>query len=454
MQTGLLALLRSATFTYAFSLTVGVLVTYVLAQFDSGTASDGVMRADNTLLTISMITREAMRILENNLAFTKRVNRQYDDKFAIEGAKIGYVVNARKPVRYTVSTGQALSLQDATETQVPVSLTTQDHVDFQFSSADLKLSIDDFGDRFIQPAVAALANKIDYNGLQLYKQVYNSVSTLDASPPVSPIATPTQLLVYLMAGVMLDNNAAPQDELRHLVITPKMQAFIVDALKGLFQQATAISQQYSKGQMGTAAGFQWAMDQNCPTHVSGIYTGAVAVNATANQTGAALGVTVGTSYGFVAGDIFTIAGVYSVNPQSRQSTGQLQQFTLTAGAAGTTTGTLAISPPIITSGPMQTVSNSPAATAVITFVNAAGATGTSNPLGLAFHRDAFTLVTADLPVPKGTDMASRVSDKQLGISLRIVRDYDITTDQFPCRIDVLYGWATLRPELACRVYSA
>lgn len=450
MRTVLLRWLRNTRLCWAVSMAVAVIVA-VIARLTSEPSS--VSYADNTLLTISMITREALRILENNLAFTKRVNRQYDDKFAIEGAKIGYVVNARKPVKYVVSTGQALSLQDSTETQVPVSLTTQDHVDFQFSSADLKLSIDDFGDRFINPAVAALANKIDYNGLQLYKQVYNAVSTLDVGV-AAPIATPTQLLVYLMAGVMLDNNAAPMDEQRHLVITPKMQAYIVDALKGLFQQSNAIASQYMKGQMGTAAGFQWAMDQNCPTHVSGIFTGALAVGA-AGQTGASLAITAGTSFAFVAGDIFTIAGVYSINPQSRASTGQLQQFTVTAAASGTTTGTLSISPPIIPTGPLQTVSAGPAGGATITLLGpVSAAAATSNPLGLAFHRDAFTLVTADLPVPKGTDMASRVSDKQLGISLRIVRDYDITTDQFPCRIDVLYGWAVLRPELACRVYAA
>jgi hypothetical protein len=425
------------------SVAIAIGIYYLLGGFMPH--AGGLMVADNTLLTISMITREALRVLENNLAFTKRVNRQYDDKFAIEGAKIGYVVNARKPVRYIVATGQALALQDATETQVPVSLTTQDHVDFQFSSADLKLSIDDFGDRFIQPAVSALANKIDYNGLQLYKQIYNAVGT--------PGVTPIQLLTYLMAGVALDNNAAPQDEMRHLVITPKMQAYIVDALKGLFQQATAISQQYAKGQMGTAAGFQWAMDQNCPTHQSGTFTTGGTVTG-ANQVGSSL-----ITGGWVAadlkkGDVFTIGagatGVYGVNPQSYQSTGELQVFTVLSDIAGAGALTLPIAPAIITTGAFKTVAASPAAGATI---NLLSATGVSSPQGMAFHRDAFTLVTADLPVPKGTDMASRVSDKQLGISLRIVRDYDITTDQFPCRIDVLYGWATLRPELACRVLA-
>jgi hypothetical protein len=204
-----------------------------------------------------------------------------------------------------------------------------------------------------------------------------------------------------------------------------------------------------KGQMGTAAGFQWAMDQNCPTHVSGIYTTAGTV--AAGLTGAAIATTGWTGAALKAGDIVTFAGVYAINPQSRASTGQLQQFTLTAATSSATVPTLNISPAIIATGPLQNVSNATTAGAVAVLTPAAGS---SNPLGLAFHRDAFTLVTADLPVPKGTDMASRVSDKQLGISLRIVRDYDITTDQFPCRIDVLYGWAALRPELACRVYAA
>jgi hypothetical protein len=430
----------------ALAVLIAALVTFLLGGFEA--AADGTNYAANTLLTISMITKEALRILENNLAFTKRVNRQYDDKFAVEGAKIGYVVNARKPVRYVVSTGQALQIQDATETQVPVTLTTQDHVDFQFSSADLALSVDMFKDRFLQPAVSALANKIDYAGLQLYSQVANTVGT--------PGTTPNTLLTYLLAGVALDNNAAPQDEERHVVITPKMQAYIVDALKGLFQQATAIAQQYIKGQMGIAAGFHWAMDQNCPTHTVGTLGGTPLVNG-ASQTGSSLitdGWTAAVANRLKKGDVFTIGtgatGVYGVNPQSRQSTGELQQFVVTADVAsdGSGNATIPIWPPITTSGAYQTVVAAPGDNAAITVL---GAASTSTPQGMAFHRDAFTLVTADLPVPKGVDMGSRVADKQLGISLRIVRAYDITTDQWPCRIDVLYGWASLRPELACRV---
>ena len=400
----------------------------------------------NTLLTISMITREALRVLENSLTFTKGVNRQYDGKFGVEGAKIGTVLNVRKPPRYVGRTGTAISIEDATETQVAVTLDTQFGVDLSFTSESLGLKIDDFSERFITPAVATIANKIDNSGLALYKDIYSSVGT--------PATTPNALLTYLQAGVKLDDNCAPMDGQRSVVITPLMQATMVDALKGLFQQSSAIASQYRKGQMGTAAGFDWFMDQNCNTHTTGVFTTSATplVNG-ASQTGAAL-ITDGWNSGsstVTAGDVFTIADVNHVNPQSRESTGALQQFVCTA--AGTSSGgalTLAISPSITTSGGFQTVDAGPADNAALTFV---GAESTQSPQGLAHHKDAFTLAMADLPLPQGTDMAARVSDDQLGMSIRLIRDYDITTDKFPCRLDVLFGWATLRPELACRVQA-
>jgi hypothetical protein len=400
----------------------------------------------NTLLTISMITREALRVLENNLTFTKTVNRQYDDRFGVEGAKIGTVLNVRKPPRYVGRTGTAISIEDATETQVAVTLDTQFGVDISFTSEDLALKIDDFSKRFISPAVATIANKIDHSGLALYKSVYNSVGT--------PGTTPNALLTYLQAGVKLDDNAAPMDGDRSVCITPMMQATIVDALKGLFQQSSAIASQYRRGQMGTAIGFDWYMDQNCNTHTVGPLGGTPLVNG-ASQTGASLitdGWTAAAASRLKEGDIFTIAGVNSVNPQSRQDTGQLQQFVCTADKSSDGSGNLTatISPSITTSGAFQTVTGSPADNAAITVV---GAASTVSPQGILHHKDAFTLAMADLPLPQGTDMAARVSDSQLGMSIRMIRDYDITTDKFPCRLDVLFGWAALRPELACRIQS-
>jgi hypothetical protein len=398
----------------------------------------------NTLLTISMITREALRVLENNLTFTKGVNRQYDDKFGVEGAKIGTVLNVRKPPRYIGRTGTAISIEDATETQVAVTLDTQFGVDITFTSEDLALKIDDFSQRFITPAIATVANKIDTAGLALYKDVYNSVGT--------PGTPPTALLTYLEAGVKLDNSSAPLDGQRSVVVTPLMQAKIVDALKGLFQQSSALATQYRKGTMGTAAGFDWLMDQNVNTHTVGPLGGTPLVNGSTSSGATTLvtdGWTASAASRLLKGDIITITGVNGVNPQSRQSTGLQQQFVITANASSDGSGNLtaAISPAITSSGAFQTVDALPADNATIQTQVAS----TLCPQGLAHHKDAFTLAMADLPLPQGTDMAARVSDSQLGMSIRMIRDYDITTDKFPCRLDVLFGWATLRPELACRV---
>jgi hypothetical protein len=400
----------------------------------------------NAFLTISMITREALRVLENNLTFTKGVNRQYDSRFGVEGAKIGTVLNVRKPPRYVGRTGSAISIEDAVETQVAVTLDTQFGVDISFTSEDLALKIDDFSERFITPAVATIANKIDHSGLALYKDIYQSVGT--------PGTTPNALLTYLQAGVKLDDSAAPMDGQRAVCITPLMQATMVDALKGLFQQSSAIASQYRKGQMGTAAGFDWFMDQNVNSHTVGPLGGTPLVNG-GSQTGASLitdGWTASAASRLKQGDVFTVAGVNSVNPQSRQDTGVLQQFVCTADKSSDGSGNLTqtISPSITVSGYGQTVTGSPADNAALTIV---GAASTVTPQGLASHKDAFTLAMADLPLPKGTDMAARVSDDQLGMSIRMIRDYDITTDKFPCRLDVLFGWATLRPELACRIQA-
>lgn len=398
----------------------------------------------NTLLTIDMIVNEALMVLENNLTFAMNVNRMYDEQFARSGAKIGNIVNVRKPVRYIVSTGRALQLQDATETSEAVALTTQAHVDFAFTSADLTLSVDMFSERFLKPAIAAIANKIDYDGLTLYQNVYNTVGT--------PGTTPNALLTYLQAGVKLDHEATPRDGMRGLVIDPLAQATIVDALKGLFHASSEVSSQYKNGMMGMTAGFDWAMDQNVNMHTVGPLGGTPLVNG-ASQTGASLITDAWTSAAanrLKKGDVFTIQDVYAVNPQSRQSTGQLRQFVVTADTDSDGSGnlTIPISPSIVTSGAFQTVNAAPANNAPITVL---GAANTVSPQGMAYHRDAFTLVCADLEMPSGVDMAARRSDPQLGISMRLVRQYDINGDLFPCRIDVLYGWKTIRPELACRI---
>jgi hypothetical protein len=402
----------------------------------------------NTLLTIQMITNEALALLENELTFTKFVNRQYDDSFGVRGAKIGDTLNVRKPVRFVGRTGQAIGIENVTETSIPVQLTTQAGVDFSFSSADLTLRIDDFAERYLKPAVANIANRIDRDGLVMATNAtYNSVGT-----PGTALTDGNNLL---LAGALLDDNDAPRGGgMRAAVWSAKNQAAVVKGLQGLFNAPDKISEQFNTGNLGKFYGFKNSMDQNVINRVVGPLGGAPLVNGAA-QTGNTLvtdGWTAAAASRLLVGDTFTIAGVFSVNPQSRQNTGTLQQFVVTApfSSDGAGTGSISISPAITPTGAYQNVTNSPADNAAITVVGAAGTLTTQN---LAYHRDAFTLVTADLPLPGGVDMAARKSDPQTGTSIRVVRAYDITTDLFPCRLDVLYGWAPLYPEWSVRIQS-
>lgn len=404
----------------------------------------------NQILTISKITRETLRVLENNLAFARGANRNYDDNFAESGAKIGDTINIRKPTRYIGRTGQALNIEDQTETSVPLQLSTQFGVDIVFTTKDLKLSMDDFSERFLKPAVATVANKIDRDGLIMAKNaVYNTVGT--------PGTTPSTLLTYLNAGIKMDFESCPKDDQRSIVCDPLAQGTIVDALKGLFQDSKDIAEQYRNGNMGRAAGFNWSMDQNVVQHTVGPLGGTPLVNGS-NQTGNTLstkGWTSSAASRLKRGDVFTIANVYAVNPQNRQTTGQLRQFVVTNdfSSDGSGNGSVVISPAI--NPPIggvftqyQTVDSNVVDGAAITVLGSAGTITTSN---LAFHRDAFVLGSADLELPGGVDMAARVSDKKAGLSIRMVRQYDINLDRIPCRLDVLYGWAPLYPELACRI---
>lgn len=408
--------------------------------------------AGNTLLTISEITLEATRVLENQLTFANKINRDYDDKFAIEGAKIGDTINIRKPPRYVGRSGAALQLEDSTETSVPLTLSTQFGVDVVFTTKDLTLSIDMFSERFLKPALATVANKIDFDGLALYKTVANYSGT--------PGTTPTQLLTYLNAGVLLDNEACPDDGARAVCLNPNTQAQIVNSLTGLFNPQGQISKQYTKGKMGEAVNLDWYKDQNINTHTIGPLGGTplldVVTGPSTGSTIALKGWTSAAAKRLNRGDVFTIANVFQVNPQNRQSTGQLRYFVATADASSDSSGKMqvnifpALTPPNVDGTPtqFQTVDSIPVDGAAITVW---GSAGTLTPQNMAFHRNAFTLGTADLLLPKGVDMAARVSDKDSGLSVRMIRAYDINNDRLPCRLDVLYGYAAIYPELAVRV---
>lgn len=411
----------------------------------------------NALLTIEMITLESLRVLTNSLTFTGLVNRQFDPMFGKTGAKVGDVVYARKPPRYIVRKGSGIQPQATVEGKTPIKLDSLVGVDLPFDGVERQLSLDNYSDRILKPALAAIANQIDADGLALYKSVYNVVGT----PGTVPSST-TCNDIYLGAGVKLDDMGAPQDDQRYLVVTPNMQASAVSANFSLFNPSAAISEGFRKGRFGRSVlGFDWFMDQNCATHTDGTRTGTNGSSWTvsgASQTGSSLLITGLTSGDTIKqGDVFTLGtiaggnGVQSVNPQSRQATGALQQFVVTADfTSDGGTDTISIDPPITPSGQFQTVDRSPASGAVLTF---AGASAKISRVGLAFHRDAFTLVTAPLELPKGVHEAHYAGDDQTGIGVRIVTAYDIRTNEMITRFDVLYGWSALRPELACRVAS-
>jgi len=400
----------------------------------------------NTILTPTAITREALKILHNNLTFTKNANRQYDSQFANSGAtmsgKIGPNLTVRMPNKYVVRTGATMNVQDTAETSKTISCSTQKGVDMSFSAQDLTLSIDEFSQRFIKPAALLLASTIDYDGLSLYKDVYNYVG--------DPTATPSALLTWLQGSAKMTDLCCPIDD-RMAVMTPLTSATMVNTLAGQYNPQQNISKMYIKGQMSEAAGLKWAYTQNIATHTCGSRTasGDIIVAGAGTEGMSTITFTCTTTgKTFTAGDVFSIASVKWVNPETKNATGSTAYFTVSANAtdvAGTTT--LTFTPAMYASGAAQNVSALPADSAAVTFVGAASDTYKGN---MIHHKDAFALVTADLINPKDTGAwgAREVYD---GISLRIVKQYNIVNDRFDTRLDVLYGWKTLYPEWACRV---
>ena len=409
----------------------------------------------NSQLNISMITKESLRQLKNQLAFSRGVNRQYDDKFAKSGAKIGNVINIRKPVRFEVTDGTALNIQDVADQSVALTLDTRKHVGFQFSMQELTLNIDEFSDRYIKPAVTALANKIDYDGLDMVRNsVWNSVGV----PGTQPTSEALALAQVLAAGQKLDENGCPMDGKRSLVVSPASQVAYVKHLSGLFNSQSALAKQYEKGRMATALGFDWKMDQNVVSHTVGDHEGTPAVDTTVTANGTAtihLDGTLGTVTGWAKkGDVITIADVYAVNPQTKESTGSLMQFVVTAdtNSSANEIAALPISPAIYLTGPYKNVNRAPTDGDVVKiFGHATSYANLVTPVNVAYHKDAFVLGMADLDLPGGVDMAARASDPDSGLSIRLVRQYDINNDVMPCRLDVLYGWKAIYPELACRI---
>jgi len=392
-----------------------------------------------------MITRKALEILENNLVITRTVNRQYDDSFAVEGAKIGSTLRIRLPDRALVTDGAALQVQDDNEQFTTLTVSSQKHIGVNFTSAELTMQLDDFAERVLKPRISQLASSIDADVANSYKSIFQSVGT--------PGTTPATSLVLLQAQQKLNESAAVMSP-RYATVNPAANAGLVEGLKGLFNPVNTISRQFKNGLMGEGVlGLEEInMSQSIKQHTTGSRTGAHTVTTTVSTQGqATINITGTGSQTIAAGDVFTIASVFAVNPQTRESTGSLQQFVVTEAntASGGAYTSVKISPAIYTSSnALATVDSFPQSSAVVTFL---GSASTQYPQNLVYHKDAISFATADLLLPQGVDMASRQVHN--GISMRVVRQYDINNDRLPCRIDVLYGFSTIRPPMAVRLWG-
>lgn len=413
----------------------------------------------NSFLTTSKITREAVRLFVNSNMFIRNVDRQYDSDFGKKGEKIGSQLRIRLPNDYTVTKGPAASIQDTTEQQTVLTLATQAHVDVSFATVDLLLSLDDFSERILTPAMNNLAGQVAVDVMSVTEQ---GIITLPNNAPAAPLSatsggacniaynldgsgnliSPTSSTV-LDAGALLSQNSARLDK-RDVVLDPRTEARIVNSLTGLFNPTPRISQQYESGQMKNALGFDFFMDQTVIKHTNGSFTSGTVSGA--NQTGYSV-TTAAITGTFNTGDIITIEGVYAVNRVTKQTTGELRQFVVTADVSNGATSIPiypAITPAVNGNAVQyQTVTVSPANGAEVTLILAPGQVYRKN---IAYAPEAITMVTGDLPLPKNVDTARAQYD---GVSMRMVTQYMVGTDQEVSRIDVLYGALSVRPEWMC-----
>lgn len=403
----------------------------------------------NSILTPQMITREALRILHAESNFLTKINRQYDSRFAVSGAKIGTSLDVRLPNKFTVRTGSTYTAQNMIERKVNLPVATIKGVDCTISDTELTMSLNDFSEQFLKPAMNQLASDIEYSAMaSMYKSVANAVGT---------VSTQIDYKKFQQAGQKLTENLAPSSE-RTFLLNPSSRVEFSDAVKGLFQASSNIEDQYREGMVGRTGGFDVFENTMIPVHTTGTYGGTPLTNG-ANQGEAGTGnayvatsslITDGWTSGgtsLKAGDVITIVDVYDVHPETKVSTGKLKQFTIVSDVSDTTGAiTMTISPAIIAGGAYQNCSARAGDNKAITVL---GTSATAYGQNLAFHKDAFTFVSADLDIPKGVDMAAR--EKFGNISMRFVRWFDGDSGDWKARFDILHGMAALYPELACRL---
>ena len=403
----------------------------------------------NSLVTIDMVTREALRVAHEASQFIGTIDRQYDDAYAKTGAKIGSALRVRKPNQYVRTTGsRVMSVQDQSESTTSITLATQDHVDMRFNSAELALSLDDLSKRYIEPAVKVLISNIESDFLAFCtKATYNTAGTA-GSPP-------TDLAAFGAARAKLNQGLAPKDGNRNIQMDSVTMGGVVNGLKGLFQDSSQIKEQYREGMMGRTAMADWYENDRMWTMTNGAdVTGTTDASAAAVTDGGT-NITYDTtaSVALTVGQVFTVAGVYGCHPETKAAYSNLQQFVVTALPGSRQ---MTVSPATILTGAKQNVVKSSGAALAttdfnnqtLTFIGSAAASYVQN---LMYHKEAFQFVTTDLPIMD--DALKCVRRSQDGLSMRVWQASDIRNDELLMRIDILYGFAALRPEWASRITS-
>jgi hypothetical protein len=396
----------------------------------------------NSLLTPTVILKEAGRLFHQKARFIPAINREYDDKFAQSGAKVGYSIALRDRNQYTVTTGATLAVQDTTEASQTLTVNTQKHIGLNFTSADLTMVIDEFSDRYLKPAMAALVANVEADALiSMRKQVANFVDSNASAFAFLDVGKGKQFL---------DEYLTPPDE-RSLLLCPTHATKYMDAVKGLVVPGGKLGNQYSSGIVEDVTGFSIGGTTHLTAHQTGtaVATTGYSVDNSGTTSGATITLKTGSTT-FLKGDVITIATLNAVHPESKADLGRLQHFVVTADS-GVNATSLSIRPSIVYTGAKKNVSTSSlgADRAVVKVGNAASASGT-NTESLAFHKDAFIFGTADLEDMSkyGGWGAREVMD---GVSMRIWRQGDIVNDAAPCRIDVLYGFLARYPQMAVRI---
>ena len=407
--------------------------------------------AANAFNNTAKITKQAMDVLRNSLVLVPRVNRTYEKEFSQGQGKIGDTVSVRIPGYGTVRRGKVANPTGYNESYIPLTV-AQIGADLKFSSKELLLNVEDppeFQRSVLGPQMATLINQIEADGFALYNQFSSSTGT--------PGTKPTDLQYFLDAGANMAEFACPVDDEIYAYLSPRVQSSMVNGLKGLFQDSSEIASQYKKGVMGTAAGMHFMMSQNVPIHQTGTFSGTPAMNGATLEGATTLAINSwgGATDSLKKGDIITIAGVFAVNPVSKQSTGQLMQFRVTADYAATANAmaALPISPAIYTatSGPLQNVTALPLTTAAVTIFGAAATySNKQSPANLVMHRDALAFAAVDMPLLDPSQQV-RVRDNQLGMSVRLTKWLDGANDDLLYRLDLMVGWALLRDKFGCRV---